>query len=59
MDKKKKKTINVFVVTDIEMGWDNVIGVYKTISEALKDMEMTEDELGDSSRIIHEETLTL
>ena len=29
--------MRVFIVTDSELGWDNIVGVYKTRSKALKE----------------------
>lgn len=62
--------MRVYVVTDTELGWDNVVGVYKTREKALKygvfcENTVTKEQIKEykngggeyCTRIIHEQTL--
>lgn len=57
------KTLNIFVLTNPELGWDCVVGVYYSKEAALKDFcdgdYNTLEKLEDAGYIFHEETLNI
>jgi hypothetical protein len=49
--------MKIFVVTNVELGWDCVIGVYKAKSKK-EIIKFLGDEYDEDVDIIHEETIT-
>jgi len=56
-------SLNVVVLTNPELGWDCVVGVYTSKEAACKDFcdgdYNTPEELEDAGYIFHEETLNI
>ena len=49
----KRSENKVYVVTDVELGWDNVVGVFDNLEAALKCV----NDRGEDINVLHEEYL--